>query len=115
MLSYPFNANTEFDGLLPETVTVKDGVFQGTLSPTLSEQWKIPPHVAFANLSLEDEDAVADFTKEYGPLAETSSRYTGNVPRKLARMKVALGERGEQLVRRWPNEPVDNTFSFSLD
>jgi hypothetical protein len=63
----------QYCGLSPESVLVgDDGSISGTLGSGLVnvKAWKMPPHVALANLNLNPQ-AIASFVRKYGVLEGT--------------------------------------------
>jgi hypothetical protein len=122
MTAYSFDGDVAFYGHLPETVTVADGVVTGELSKeqVKAPAWTVPPHVAFANLSLEPR-AVSAFTKKYGPISMPSAQYADGV-RELIEGEVRnLGgetidpSRLAKLLSLGGDVAVHETFAFSID
>jgi hypothetical protein len=123
MAAYSFDGDVAFYGHIPETVTVTDGVVTGELSKTQvkAPAWTVPPHVAFANLSLEPR-AVSAFTKTYGPISVPIAQYADGV--RGLREDGQVGSLGggtidpsllNTLLSHGGDEAVRETFAFSID
>jgi hypothetical protein len=75
---YRFPSFVTCGGFLPETVTIQPdpdvadfpSIFSGTLGTErlAGKAWRVPPHIAFANLRVEDPQSVAAFIKQHGVL-----------------------------------------------
>lgn len=84
--AYRFPSFITCGGFLPETVTIQPNpdpdvgdfpyVFSGILGDErlAGKAWRVPPHIAFVNLRVEDPQSVAAFIKQYGVLLYADRR-----------------------------------------
>ena len=94
-------------GFLPETLTIQLNsdpkgadppyILSGTLSDErlAGKAWRVPPHIAFANLRVEDPQSAAAFIKQYGVLLYEDRHE--KKPSHDAGFRKAFNERGDDL------------------
>jgi hypothetical protein len=82
MRAYEVKTGISYYGHLPASVTISgDGTVSGILGPEQAntKAWKEPPHVAFANLRVENTKAFESFLWKYGPLGGITAEHLDGV------------------------------------
>jgi hypothetical protein len=82
MKSYSVIAKIRYAGFLPEAVNVFDnGNIVGVVGAERVDvkSWKVPPHIALANMELTQE-SLAAFTRKYGALGDVNFPYRDTTP-----------------------------------
>src|SRR5579871_5579835 len=80
MESYSVTGRVGYTGFLPDKLDIRDGQIKGTLGTKQAdtEGWRVPPHVAFANIRLAPSKMLTGFFRQYGGF-EIRASYVENI------------------------------------